>query len=98
MLSDLFIQHAEERFSWEQTVASVDLGELVPVRWRGCQWGCLDHLDGKSDDVEGHGRQPTVYCSDAALGTEGIPDGEAAMDDVVKVVEFNGMYELDEFD
>ena len=93
----LYIQHAEERFSWEQTIASVDLGELVPVRWRGCQWGCLDYLDGKDIGMEGHGK-PTEHCSDAVLGTEEIPSGEAAMEDVIKVVQFNGTYELDEFD
>ena len=90
----LYIQHAEERFSWEQTIASVDLGELVPVRWRGCQWGCLDYLDGKGDAVEGHGE----HYSDAVLGTEGIPGGETAMEDVVKIVQFDGIYGLDEFD
>jgi len=94
----LYIQHAEERFSWEQTIASVDLGELVPVRWRGCQWGCLDYLDGKGDSVEGHERQRTEQYPDAVLGTVESPGGEMALDDVVKVVQFDGTYELDEFD
>ncbi|KAG6916128.1 hypothetical protein DXG01_008359 [Tephrocybe rancida] len=41
----LFVQHAEERFTWETMVAGVDVGGAVPVRWRGCQRGCLDFLD-----------------------------------------------------
>ncbi|KAK0457804.1 uncharacterized protein EV420DRAFT_1335182 [Desarmillaria tabescens] len=50
----LFVQHAEERFTWESIVAGFDLGERakVPVRWRGCQWGCLDHLEGPKGEEE----------------------------------------------
>lgn len=41
----VFVQHAEERYTWEEKVANVvDLGGAVPVRWRGCSWGCLDFL------------------------------------------------------
>lgn len=45
-----FVRHAEERFSWEAVVGGVGAGGSVPVRWRGCQVGCLDFMDG--DDGE----------------------------------------------
>ncbi|KAK2463633.1 hypothetical protein APHAL10511_004384 [Amanita phalloides] len=41
----VFIRHAEERFSWESNVANVEVGARVPIRWRGCNWGCLEFLD-----------------------------------------------------
>jgi len=46
----VFVQHAEERFTWEQVIAGLDVGSQggpmgVPVRWRGCGRGCLDFLD-----------------------------------------------------
>ena len=50
----VFVRHAEERFSWESKIANVQVGARVPVRWRGCNWGCLGFLDevarGTSDD------------------------------------------------
>ena len=36
--------HVEQRFTWERRIAGVDVGGAVPVRWRGCQQGCLDFL------------------------------------------------------
>ncbi|KAF5383752.1 hypothetical protein D9615_003503 [Tricholomella constricta] len=45
----VFVRHAEERFTWEKTIANVDVGGLVPMRWRGCQLGCLDFLDPPKD-------------------------------------------------
>ncbi|EMD38767.1 hypothetical protein CERSUDRAFT_122337 [Gelatoporia subvermispora B] len=47
----VFVRHAEERFTWERTVARRDVGAEgvpgagVPVRWRGCSRGCLDFLE-----------------------------------------------------
>lgn len=42
--SGLFFQHFEERFTWESIIAGVEnLGE-IPVRWRGCERGCLEFL------------------------------------------------------
>lgn len=41
----LFIQHAEERYTWETMIAGVEVGGSVPMRWRGCQRGCLNFLE-----------------------------------------------------
>lgn len=41
----IFVRHAEERFTWESKIANVEVGSRVPVRWRGCNWGCLDIMD-----------------------------------------------------
>ncbi|KAK0488688.1 hypothetical protein IW261DRAFT_1440992 [Armillaria novae-zelandiae] len=59
----IFVQHAEERFTWESIVAGFDLGERakVPVRWRGCQWGCLNYLEGSQGEEE---ELPTEVLSD----------------------------------
>jgi hypothetical protein len=40
----VFVLHAEQRFTWERRIAGLDVGGAVPVRWRGCQRGCLDFL------------------------------------------------------
>ncbi|OSD00130.1 hypothetical protein PYCCODRAFT_1479403 [Trametes coccinea BRFM310] len=47
----VFVQHAEERFTWEEVVAGVRVGSEgvggvgVPIRWRGCGGDCLAFLD-----------------------------------------------------
>jgi len=50
----VFVRHAEERYSWESKIGTVEVGARVPMRWRGCNWGCLEFLDevprGTSDD------------------------------------------------
>jgi len=51
----IFVQHAEERYSWEKEIAGYSLGEAVPLRWRGCQRGCLDFLGpqpAENDDAD----------------------------------------------
>lgn len=50
----VFVHHAEERFTWESIIAGFELGERakVPVRWRGCQWGCLDYLEESQEEKE----------------------------------------------
>ncbi|KAF8817536.1 hypothetical protein BYT27DRAFT_7074476 [Phlegmacium glaucopus] len=50
----VFVMHAEQRFTWERKIAGLDVGGAVPVRWRGCQRGCLDFLcpDEEVNDVE----------------------------------------------
>jgi hypothetical protein len=43
----VFVRHAEERYTWEETVAGLSVGVEggVPVLWRGCSVGCLSFLD-----------------------------------------------------
>jgi hypothetical protein len=40
----VFVKHVEQRLTWERRIAGLDVGGAVPVRWRGCQRGCLDFL------------------------------------------------------
>ncbi|KAJ7760521.1 hypothetical protein B0H16DRAFT_1532570 [Mycena metata] len=40
----VFVTPAEERYTWERVVAGVDVGESVPLKWRGCLSGCLEFL------------------------------------------------------
>ncbi|TDL23739.1 hypothetical protein BD410DRAFT_897349 [Rickenella mellea] len=49
-LKPVFVKHAEERFTWEATVAGIKIAGQggqgrVPIKWRGCTRGCLDYLD-----------------------------------------------------
>jgi hypothetical protein len=46
----VFVRHVEERFTWEKVVAGVDVGDTVPVKWRGCLKGCLAFLDSLDSD------------------------------------------------
>ena len=43
----IFVNHAEERFSWESEIAGVVIAKekRIPLKWRGCSKGCLDYLD-----------------------------------------------------
>ncbi|KAJ2934883.1 hypothetical protein H1R20_g2295, partial [Candolleomyces eurysporus] len=43
--TSLFVHHAEQRYSWEASVAGLSLGGVAPFRWRGCCRGCLSFLD-----------------------------------------------------
>jgi hypothetical protein len=49
----VFVEHIEERFTWETKVAGKDvMGVPVPILWRGCSKGCLSYLD-EPDAVDG---------------------------------------------
>jgi len=69
----LFVRHAEERFTWETMIAGVPVSGLVPARWRGCQWACLDFLDQPDDN-----KQPAMEVSHVNMSDHGIDvdDGE----------------------
>ena len=41
----VFVEHMEERFTWEKIIAGEDVGEVIPIQWRGCLKGCLSFLD-----------------------------------------------------
>ena len=51
--------HVEQRLTWERRIAGLDVGGAVPVRWRGCQRGCLDFLCPK-DETECFAEQDDV--------------------------------------
>ncbi|KAJ7252749.1 hypothetical protein B0H12DRAFT_1117635 [Mycena haematopus] len=42
--ASVFVTPAEERYTWETVVAGVSVGGSVPLKWRGCLYGCLDFL------------------------------------------------------
>ncbi|KAF7789069.1 hypothetical protein EIP86_000002, partial [Pleurotus ostreatoroseus] len=52
--SRVFVKHAEERYSWEHSIAGCDVDPPhgVPVHWRGCSPGCLRFLDTKTETTE----------------------------------------------
>ena len=56
----IFVVPAEERFTWEHTVAGVSHLGHVPIRWRGCQQGCLDFLEEKEKSREPPANLPEV--------------------------------------
>lgn len=98
--SRVFVRHAEQRFSWEQNIANISMGGLVPVRWRGCQRGCLDFLDGAEPKEDA----PRVLGEDSdadwSLGSGRNIGEDAEMEDVIHVVQFgiSGTGDLEEFD
>ncbi|KDQ50768.1 hypothetical protein JAAARDRAFT_211584 [Jaapia argillacea MUCL 33604] len=81
----LFVHHAEERFTWEKSVAGVRLSSAVPVRWRGCARGCLNFLD----TGEGEGVMESGGLIEVG---EGEGNGDVDMDELegVKVMNFSG--------
>ncbi|THV05480.1 hypothetical protein K435DRAFT_834829 [Dendrothele bispora CBS 962.96] len=87
----VFIMHSEERFTWENTVAGVtDLGQ-IPLRWRGCQAGCLDFLDCNGDE----NLRPSV--NPVSSQHDHVPDNESG--DVVRVLDVStAPLEFDDFD
>jgi hypothetical protein len=90
----VFVHHAEEVYTWENHIASVNVGGYVPLRWRGCQKGCLDFLHpGVQYDRE---RAETDAWADeerkAELG-EGDNDSE-----VVQLLHLSLAGDFDEFD
>ena len=46
----VFVEHMEERFTWEKIIAGEDVGEVIPIQWRGCLKGCLAFLDTLDSD------------------------------------------------
>ncbi|KIL69402.1 hypothetical protein M378DRAFT_8056 [Amanita muscaria Koide BX008] len=62
--SSVFVVHAEERFTWETRVGNVEVGERVAIKWRGCSWGCLDFLEGASENREVSAESDAVQMMD----------------------------------
>jgi len=92
--SDVFVRHAEERYTWEPVIAGIRVGGPVPLRWRGCQWGCLDYLSGDSD---GDGSELFEIDSDQTAGVSGSCENEK-MEGIVQLIQLSGAGGLDEFD
>ncbi|KAL0953729.1 hypothetical protein HGRIS_004920 [Hohenbuehelia grisea] len=98
----VFVMHAEERFTWENVVAGVNVGGAVPVRWRGCQWGCLDFLDEASDVVGAGGAGPSdnnapsrAPGAGAVAGGDAPAEGDVLMDELELVDDDEAVQVLD---
>ncbi|KAJ7449670.1 hypothetical protein FB451DRAFT_1102646 [Mycena latifolia] len=83
--TSIFVTPAEERFTWEPVVAGVSVGGNVPLKWRGCLWGCLDFLsvgmetenpDVVVADMEVDDENGAVTQVDFASGGLDFEDGE----------------------
>ncbi|KAI0071336.1 hypothetical protein K474DRAFT_1776236 [Panus rudis PR-1116 ss-1] len=89
----IFVDHAEERYTWENVIAGCRTGEMggVPILWRGCSRGCLDFLSPvvekqeNAEEEEGRGDME-----------EDAPDGEG--DDGVEVVNLDSDLDEEFFD
>lgn len=82
----VFVMHAEERFTWVKRIGSVTVGE-VPLRWRGCQWGCLDFLD--TETVAVSPEKEKERGGESSLYDE-RSDGEPDLD-VVQPIQLSGI-------
>ena len=81
----VFARHAEERFTWEQRVAGVSVGGAVPLRWRGCQWGCLDFLGGTGEVSDDEGAGGSVSDREHDSDTERSDEGKSEMVQLVQL-------------
>lgn len=84
----VYVQWAEERFTWECVVAGKSVSSLggpgVPVRWRGCERGCLDFLDAEEKVGGGVDVDTDVDMGDQSgddvqvldLGSGGLADSD----------------------
>jgi hypothetical protein len=89
----VFARHAEERFTWEHRVAGVNVGGAVPLRWRGCQWGCLSFLGGETELNNDEDREEgDVNGAGASMDTS----DEAGELQVVQLVQLS--LEFDDFE
>ncbi|GLB41785.1 putative leucine-rich repeats, typical (most populated) subfamily protein [Lyophyllum shimeji] len=85
----VFVRHAEERFTWETMIGGVPVGGRVPVRWRGCQFGCLDFLDPPREE-----KQPAPEIPDID-GIDIDDDGED-IEGVVQPFQAGGLSDFDD--
>lgn len=76
----LFVRPAEQRLSWERTIAGQNTGGMVPVLWRGCEYGCLDFL---KPEVE----QGQLETEDIDMAVDEV--------NVVREIELRGFDDLD---
>ena len=72
----VYVRHVEERITWEPVIAGVEMtsGSMlscIPIKWRGCSWGCLDFLS--SSDNEG--KEKDLMSWDGCEETDVDDDG-----------------------
>lgn len=79
--SRVFVQHAEERYSWEHVIAGCEVRSPhgIPIHWRGCSTGCLRFLDMKTDVVDDAAANHTATTSSGAEAMD-IMDVDFDMD------------------
>ena len=94
--SGVFVHHAEERYTWEPIIAGIRVGGYVPVRWRGCQQGCLDFLENNDDDGVGGDKSELPGMTDSSL-TQMADVGDEESD-AVQIIQLPGVNGLDDFD
>lgn len=94
---NIFIHHAEERYTWEDNIANIPIGGVAAMLWRGCQHGCLDFLGPPTETYE---TVPLPETSgDEAQGREEGGDNEEvdiAEDLVLHSIEFTGHLDFDD--
>ncbi|KAH9889032.1 hypothetical protein C8Q73DRAFT_737849 [Cubamyces lactineus] len=86
----VFVQHAEERWTWEEVIAGIRVGAEgvgragVPVRWRGCRRGCLAFLDPEPEASSQPVSPPAEEAEHqrGALSTLADVDEDVLMDEV----------------
>ncbi|KAI9063833.1 hypothetical protein FKP32DRAFT_1626900 [Trametes sanguinea] len=94
----VFVQHAEERFTWEEVVAGVRVGSEgvggvgVPIRWRGCGRGCLSFLDPEPEPAP-----PSQPAEDTPSTSLTFPPAVSLEDDAVEMdVDVEDLVEMQE--
>ncbi|KAH9941496.1 hypothetical protein B0H21DRAFT_752593 [Amylocystis lapponica] len=77
----VYVEWAEERFTWESVVAGRSVSSLggpgVPMRWRGCGRGCLDFLD---TDAPVEKEEDVVPDTDVEMGDHSGDEGVQLLD------------------
>jgi len=79
----VFVEHMEERFTWEKIIAGVDIGEITPIQWRGCLNGCLAFLDSDKAAVRGLDVQQGLESRSGDTQMTVNVDEDVEMDDSV---------------
>jgi hypothetical protein len=89
----VFVHHAEEAYTWEDHIAGVNVGGSVPLRWRGCQKGCLDFLH-----PEVQYDREMAEAADWADEERKAELGEGNDSEVVQLLHLSLAGDFDEFD
>jgi len=73
----VYIQHVEERITWEPVIAGVEMTggsklSCIPVKWRGCSWGCLDFLSSQPGESKDRDTSDWDACEDTDVDDNGF--------------------------